>query len=129
MIHAWSSLAGDQPRELAELHFQTLEGDRFIGDLHLATLPGILDDAPTYICAVLDRTESTRQRRALAKPPSACAAASILNATGEIAKVGGWEMDAPTGRVRWTDVTYRIHDLPSVRRSAPGPGIGLLPSG
>lgn len=28
VILAWSSLAGDQPRELAELHFQTLDGDR-----------------------------------------------------------------------------------------------------
>nr|WP_093191925.1 GGDEF and EAL domain-containing protein [Thiocapsa sp. KS1] len=113
VIHAWSSLAGDQPRELAELHFQTLEGDRFIGDLHLATLPGILDDAPTYICAVLDRTESARQRRALAEATERLRRSeSFLNATGEIAKVGGWEMDVPTGRVRWTDVTYRIHDLP-----------------
>ena len=113
VIHAWSSLAGDQPRELAELHFQTLEGDRFIGDLHLAKLPGILDDAPTYICAVLDRTESTHQRRALADTTERLRRSeSFLNATGEIAKVGGWEMDTSTGQVRWTDMTYRIHDLP-----------------
>lgn len=35
----------------------------------------------------------------------------FLNATGEIAKVGGWEMDVATEVVRWTDMTYRIHDL------------------
>ena len=112
VIHAWSNLDGDQPRELAELGFLTLEGDRFVGDLHLAKLPCTLDDEPRTICAVVDRTESVRQSRALAEATEQLRRSErFLDATGRIAKVGGWEMDVSTGQVRWTDMTYRIHDL------------------
>ena len=35
----------------------------------------------------------------------------LLNLTGSIAKVGGWEFDVKTGKVTWTDEVARIHDL------------------
>jgi PAS domain S-box-containing protein len=37
---------------------------------------------------------------------------AILEATGRMAKVGGWELDAETREVSWTRETYRIHELP-----------------
>lgn len=37
---------------------------------------------------------------------------AFLNATGRMAKVGGWELDAKTKKVRWTKETYHIHELP-----------------
>ena len=37
---------------------------------------------------------------------------SLLNATGKMAKVGGWEVDAGTREVKWTEQMYRIHELP-----------------
>ena len=37
---------------------------------------------------------------------------AFLNATGRMAKVGGWEVDAVTKEVRWTEETYRIHEMP-----------------
>jgi two-component system cell cycle sensor histidine kinase/response regulator CckA len=36
----------------------------------------------------------------------------LLDATSRLARVGGWELDALTGEVSWTDETYRIHELP-----------------
>ena len=36
----------------------------------------------------------------------------LLNATGIMAKVGGWELDAKTLEVSWTEQTYRIHEVP-----------------
>jgi len=36
---------------------------------------------------------------------------ALLNETGEIAKVGGWSIDAVTGAGYWTDEVARIHDL------------------
>jgi PAS domain S-box-containing protein len=36
----------------------------------------------------------------------------LLNTTGEMAKVGGWELDAETSKVQWTDQTHRIHGVP-----------------
>jgi diguanylate cyclase (GGDEF)-like protein/PAS domain S-box-containing protein len=35
----------------------------------------------------------------------------LMERTQAIGHVGGWELDCRTGRVFWTDETYRIHDL------------------
>jgi PAS domain-containing protein len=35
----------------------------------------------------------------------------LLDATGRMAGVGGWEIDADTLEVRWTAETYRIHEV------------------
>jgi len=37
---------------------------------------------------------------------------NLLNATGKIARVGGWELDAQTKKVSWTEETYRLHEMP-----------------
>jgi PAS domain S-box-containing protein len=37
---------------------------------------------------------------------------ALLDATGRMAKVGGWEFNADTLEVTWTEETYRIHDVP-----------------
>lgn len=37
---------------------------------------------------------------------------ALLDATGRMAKVGGWELDASTLEVTWTEETYRIHEVP-----------------
>jgi len=34
----------------------------------------------------------------------------ILNITGQMAKIGGWELYPETMKVTWTDETYRIHN-------------------
>lgn len=36
----------------------------------------------------------------------------LLNDTGELAKVGGWEVDLVTMIPKWTNETFRIHELP-----------------
>lgn len=37
---------------------------------------------------------------------------AFLNETGRMTKVGGWQVDAVTKEVRWTPVTYQIHEVP-----------------
>lgn len=37
---------------------------------------------------------------------------ALLDATGRMARVGGWELDADTFEVTWTKETYRIHEVP-----------------
>ena len=37
---------------------------------------------------------------------------SLLDVTGRLARVGGWELDADTLEVNWTEETYRIHEVP-----------------
>jgi PAS domain S-box-containing protein len=36
----------------------------------------------------------------------------MLNTTGRMAKIGGWELDLQTNDVIWTDEVYHIHELP-----------------
>ncbi|HEX5362942.1 MAG TPA: diguanylate cyclase [Gallionella sp.] len=38
---------------------------------------------------------------------------ALLKKTQQISQVGGWEYDVATQHVRWTDETYRIHELTS----------------
>lgn len=35
----------------------------------------------------------------------------LLNTTGKVAKVGGWQLDRDTSELRWTDQTYTIYGL------------------
>ncbi|MBI9076026.1 MAG: response regulator [Desulfatibacillum sp.] len=51
---------------------------------------------------------------------------AFLNATGKMAKVGGWEIDAKTLDVRWTDVTYEIHEMPKSYKPTLPEAIGFF---
>ncbi|MGZ5274270.1 MAG: diguanylate cyclase domain-containing protein [Caldimonas sp.] len=37
--------------------------------------------------------------------------AEMLKRTGELAHIGGWELDLATSRVAWTEQVFRIHEL------------------
>ena len=37
--------------------------------------------------------------------------AELLKRTGELAQIGGWELDLATSRLDWTEQVYRIHEL------------------
>ncbi|MEP1449269.1 MAG: response regulator [Paraglaciecola sp.] len=36
----------------------------------------------------------------------------LLERTGDMAKLGGWELDLLTNKIVWSDVVYNIHELP-----------------
>lgn len=36
----------------------------------------------------------------------------LLAEIGKMAKVGGWELDVDTNKVKWSEETYRIHEVP-----------------
>jgi PAS domain S-box-containing protein len=57
------------------------------------------------ISIVRDITERKRVEQALYLKDE------LLRLTSEMAKVGGWEFDAETGKGTWTDEVARIHDL------------------
>lgn len=38
--------------------------------------------------------------------------AELLTRTGEIARIGGWDLDLITGELYWSDVVRRIHEVP-----------------
>ncbi len=56
---------------------------------------------------VRDITERKQAEEALQKIQA------LLNETGKMAKVGGWEIDAETLCLLWTEEVYRIHEVDS----------------
>ena len=52
---------------------------------------------------------------------------ALLDATGRIANIGGWELDAKTHDVTWTKQTYRIHDLPQTNKAMLQDAINFYP--
>lgn len=58
-----------------------------------------------YVSANRDISERKRNEDALRLKDE------LLRLTSEMAKVGGWEFDAETGKGTWTDEVARIHDL------------------
>jgi len=52
-----------------------------------------------------DITERKRQEQELER------SRDLLRHTEQLTNIGGWEVDTATGKQRWTDGTYAIHDL------------------
>ena len=76
----------------------------------LRTLSPVKDaDGNTTSVTVIskDITERNRAEKALVKSET------FLNATGQIAKVGGWEIDGETKKVFWTKEIYNITEVPN----------------
>jgi len=74
----------------------------------------LLKDAqgqPLYFISHVQDITARKQAEAALRDSEA-----LLNAVGEIARIGGWELDAATRTVRWTRETYRIHEIPESDR-------------
>ena len=64
------------------------------------------DGRPEWLSAVqMDITDQKRKENALRKSEA------MLAKTGEVAGVGGWDIDLLTGAASWTDQTCRIHGI------------------
>ncbi|WP_313951287.1 PAS domain S-box protein, partial [Accumulibacter sp.] len=87
----WVTFASDGHRELLET-IKTPVYDQRGGVL------GVLGIARNITQRQLDETELRRQK-------------DLLDRTGRLARVGGWEFEVSTMRGSWSDETARIHDL------------------
>jgi PAS domain S-box-containing protein len=69
--------------------------------------PGQLAPPSAERTRELQQELAERQRREEALSRSE----ALLSATGQMAKVGGWEIDVATQTLTWTAEVYRIHDV------------------
>ncbi|MCX8026931.1 MAG: PAS domain S-box protein [Thermodesulfovibrionales bacterium] len=65
------------------------------------------ESKPYQVYATFDDVTERKKARDKAK-----ALQKLLQDTGKMAKVGGWELDAETLEVSWTEQTYHIHEVP-----------------
>ena len=65
LIDAFGSAWDAQRADLIEIGLRTPLGHAFTGDVHIARLPGEHGEAHQYVCAVIDRSDSVRQRQVL----------------------------------------------------------------
>jgi PAS domain S-box-containing protein len=74
-----------------------------------ATISPVMDEKgrlSRYIAVKEDITARIESEEALRKSQE------LLDQTGTIAGIGGWELDLETGTLQWTAQTRRIHELP-----------------
>jgi PAS domain S-box-containing protein len=92
-------------KEQHDFEFIRKDGSRIYTILETAP---IADENGHYIGAIAgvqNITERKRVEEALEK------SAQLLRDTGEMAKVGGWELDLSTKEVLWTEEVVRIHGV------------------
>ncbi|EGJ11330.1 MULTISPECIES: PAS domain-containing sensor histidine kinase [Rubrivivax] len=96
---------------LDEVGFVAEDGRRFIGEMHLSTLPGD-DETPQFAMAVIDRTEHIEDVRALRETTEALRVReAFLADTARLARIGGWEYDIECATMRWSSHLRRVFEL------------------
>jgi len=79
------------------------DGSEIIVEIQARTVEA--GSRPARLVLAHDVTEAYNMRQALARTTE------LLERVSELAKVGGWELDVPTGEISWSRETFRIHEL------------------
>jgi signal transduction histidine kinase len=86
---------------------------RFVGDLHVASLPGASQRGGQFACAVIDRTEHIQHLKALAESAEALREGkAALADSARLARIGGWQLDLKPRELRWSRELRSILDIP-----------------
>ena len=102
-----------------EIHYLKLDGSTVF--LDVSGVPFRYNDLDGALVFARDITERRRAERELASKTE------LLNLTGHMAKVGGWEFDARTLQGSWTDEVAIIHDLDPKDPTSVALGISFYP--
>jgi diguanylate cyclase len=101
----WFKLAEAKPWN-GEICNRAKDGTFYWVESVIAPLLNPSGDIDRYISICSDITARKLQEQELRKSQS------LLNRTGQIAGVGGWELDLISGDLYWSEETCRIHGLP-----------------
>jgi len=101
-----STLSGEH-RELVEIPFLCKNGEIRLLLWNSANI--YAEDGTTLLATIAQGQDITERKKA---EEVLQRSEAFLNATGRMAKGGGWQVDAITKEVRWTQETYQIHEVP-----------------
>ena len=76
-------------------------------DVEIASVGVRIDERDLLYCAARDISERVNAERALRNRES------LLDRTGRVAGVGGWELDLRTGELEWSAQVHRILEAPA----------------
>jgi signal transduction histidine kinase len=89
------------------------DAGRFVGDLHVARLPGASQRDGQFACAVIDRTEHIQDLKRQAESAEALREGkAALADSARLARIGGWQIDLKPQELRWSDELRSILEIP-----------------
>ncbi len=113
----WSTISSGKVWQ-SEIVNRRKDGTTYTEEMTITPVAQRFGDTTTthFIAMKQDITERKRAEELLRQGEA------LLNATGEMAKVGGWELDLSTNELTWTREVYRIHQVdegftPNVERA------------
>ena len=89
----------------SEISLSKKNGTTLFGLENVTLIAGVENTPSTILGTIVDITERKRTEDALKK------STQVLRDAGEMAKVGGWELDLSTKEISWTEEVYRIHGV------------------
>ena len=108
------------PSHIVPLYNENSKATRNTGKSHSCEYSIQYDKSEKWYSSIFDlhkdgkslvvRTEDITERKNIEK--ALRESEDFLNRTGDMAQVGGWEVDLDTMKVVWTRTTGRIHELP-----------------
>jgi PAS domain S-box-containing protein len=92
------------------IEIEALRADGTLFPVELTIVPVRTDEGEFFTATLRDITERRRVEQALR------ASEALLDKTGRIGGIGGWQLDVATGFIDSTEQTCRIHDMPVCSR-------------
>jgi PAS domain S-box-containing protein len=105
----WRTIGHGQPWH-GEFRNRRKDGSFYWVSTTIMPSPGADGRPERYISIRTDITALKQAQAALEQ------AADLLQRTGRLARVGGWEVDVDSGKLTWSDEVFRIHELPPDRQ-------------
>jgi len=93
-------------KQINIFEFQHLMADGQARDVEVHSAPITIQNQTLLFSIIRDITERKWAEVALRESEA------LLDTTGFIARVGGWQLDVETMAVTWTKETYNIHEVP-----------------
>ncbi len=113
---------GEKPTIVIETLNRRADGSTYPVEAHIQLL--VHDGRPVFLAIVSDITTRRQlenqlraahadlERQVCERTAALTASNALLDETGRIARVGGWEHDLRTGAVGWTLAVRQIHEVP-----------------